>query len=124
MSNVKEEKPTISLDECNRYASTAPLLNNSLCEEKPVLDLKPVVVSVLTGNSFRADKMAENRYMIEPPTFISDTKSYATYKDDLLRWTRITGVKAENQAEVVVHGFDKHLSGLKEKVTIKLFVTS
>ena len=56
----------------------------------------------------------------EPPTFVSETKSYATYKDDLYRWSRITSVPAKQQAEVVVYGLEGHPSGIKEKITTKI----
>ena len=29
----------------------------------------------------------------EPPSFVNNTKSYATYKADLKRWSRITGIE-------------------------------
>ena len=40
--------------------------------------------------------------LIEPPAFISDQKSYAEYKKDLKRWSRICGVEKKLQAEIVV----------------------
>ena len=83
----------------------------SLREEKSVLDS--------TWESQGNVAMASN-YIIEPPGFISDTKSYATYKDDLERWARITGIPAENQADVVVHGLENHPSGIKEKIIINI----
>ena len=53
---------------------------------------------------------------LEPPTFISETKSFETYKRDLERWTKLTKVKAEQQALVVVHHLDGHESGIKENI--------
>ena len=43
---------------------------------------------------------------IEPPTFISETKSFETYKKDLERWALLTEVKPELQALLVVHYLD------------------
>ena len=59
-------------------------------------------------------KMATNRF--EPPAFVSNKKSYATYKADLRRWSRITAIDKKLQAEVVVYSLDGHPSGIKEKI--------
>ena len=57
---------------------------------------------------------------VEPPTFISDKKSYAAYKKDLLMWSRITSVAKTSQAEVVVYGLEGHPTGIKEKIIVNI----
>lgn len=52
----------------------------------------------------------------EPPAFISETKTFATYKRDLKRWAKLTDLKPEQQADMVVHCLDGHSSGIKEKI--------
>ena len=61
-------------------------------------------------------KMATNRF--EPPAFVSNKKSYATYKADLRRWSRITAIDKKLQAEVVVYSLDGHPSGIKDKIEV------
>ena len=56
----------------------------------------------------------------EPPAFISDTKSFATYKRDLNRWTKLTTLAKDKQADMVVHCLDGHSSGIKEKIDTQL----
>ena len=58
--------------------------------------------------------------MLEPPSFVSEKKSYSTYKNDLRRWARITTVKKELQAEVVVYSLEGHPSGIKEKIDVQI----
>ena len=58
--------------------------------------------------------------LIEPPTFISDEKSYAEYKKDLSRWSRICGVEKKLQAEVVVYRLEGHPSRIKEKINTQI----
>jgi hypothetical protein len=57
---------------------------------------------------------------LEPPTFISDKKSYAAYKKDLLMWSRITNVPQASQAEVVVYGLEGHPTGIKDKIIVSI----
>ena len=52
----------------------------------------------------------------EPPSFISETKSFETYSRDLKRWALLTSVKKEMQALVVLHCLD----GIKEKVDAQI----
>jgi hypothetical protein len=59
---------------------------------------------------------------LEPPTFISDSKSYAEYKADLKRWTRICGVDKKLQAEMVVYRLEGHPSHIKEKINTQIGV--
>ena len=63
--------------------------------------------------------MATQR-VLEPPSFVSEKKSYSTYKNDLRRWARITTVKKELQAEVVVYSLEGHSSGIKEKIDVQI----
>ena len=69
-----------------------------------------------TKNS--VSKMSKMSSKIEPPTFLSQTKSYATYKKDLKMWSRITSIEKKLQAEVVVYSLDGHPSGIKEKIQV------
>ena len=69
-----------------------------------------------TNNS--VPKMSKMSSKIEPPTFVSQTKSYATYKKDLKMWSRITSIEKKLQAEVVVYSLDGHPSGIKEKIQV------
>ena len=55
------------------------------------------------------------RVTIEPPAFISETRSYAEYKADLKLWSRITTLAPDVQAEMVVYRLAGHSSGIKEK---------
>ena len=57
---------------------------------------------------------------IEPPVFISDTKSYAEYKADLNLWSRITSLDKKLQADVVVYRLEGHPTRIKEKITTQL----
>ena len=54
--------------------------------------------------------------IIEPPTFISEKKSFDTYKKDLERWGELTTIEKKKQALMVLHYLDGHPSGIKEKV--------
>ena len=58
--------------------------------------------------------------VFEPPAFVSETKSYERYKDDLYMWSRITSVPKKNQAEVVVYSLQGHSSGIKEKIVLNI----
>ena len=53
---------------------------------------------------------------LEPPSFISERKSFETYKRDLERWSKLTDVKPELQAILVIHYLDGDPSGVKEKI--------
>ena len=68
-------------------------------------------VATIKGNMSR---------IIEPPAFISDNKSYAEYKKDLERWSRICGVEKKLQAEIVVYRLDGHPSRIKDKITTQI----
>ena len=57
---------------------------------------------------------------LEPPAFISGTKSYGQYKKDLQMWSRITQVDKKLQAELVVYKLEGHPSGIKEKILTAL----
>ena len=54
--------------------------------------------------------------LIEPPSFISETKSFETYKKDLERWALLTTLDPAKQALLVVHLLDGDASGIKEKI--------
>ena len=53
---------------------------------------------------------------LEPPSFISETKSFEAYKRDVNRWSQLTEVKVELQALLIVHYLDGHSSCAKEKI--------
>ena len=57
---------------------------------------------------------------LEPPSFISDTKSYAEYKQDLQRWSRLTSYDKKLQAELVVQCLDGDPSKIKEKIVSQI----
>ena len=57
---------------------------------------------------------------IKPPSFVSDTKTYAEYKEDLKRWSRLTTLEKKHQADMVVYYLDGHPSGVKEKVVTQI----
>ena len=91
------------------------------------VDVKTVKVETEGGQGGHAGQALSGQPIItmamfnhEPPTFISETKSYAAYKTDLKIWSRITGVPKKNQAEVVVYGLEGHPTGIKEKILLKL----
>ena len=56
----------------------------------------------------------------EPPAFISETKSFATYKRDLKRWAKLTDLEDDQKADMVVHCLDGHASGIKEKIDTQI----
>lgn len=56
----------------------------------------------------------------EPPAFVSDTKTYEQYKEDVLMWSRITPVQKKIQAEVIVYNLEGHPSGIKEKIILNI----
>ena len=53
---------------------------------------------------------------LELPSFISERKSFETYKRDLERWSKLTDVEPELQAVLVVYYLDGDPSGMKEKM--------
>jgi hypothetical protein len=53
---------------------------------------------------------------LEPPRFIDDASGYPEYKRKLQRWSRITKIAAEKQAEYVVYHLEDHPSGIQEKI--------
>ena len=57
---------------------------------------------------------------LQPPSFISDVKTYAEYKEDLKRWSRLTSLDKKLQAEMVVYYLDGHPSRIKEKITTQI----
>ena len=65
------------------------------------------------------DKSDMSRF-IEPPGFISESKSFETYQKDLKRWALLTSVEEEKQALMVLHYLDGHKSGIKEKVDAQI----
>ena len=54
--------------------------------------------------------------ILEPPGFIGETKKFPEYKKDLKRWSRLTSIKPELQAELIVYRLEGHSSNIKEKI--------
>ena len=61
-----------------------------------------------------------SRSSIEPPAFISESKSYVEYKADLNMWSRKTSLDKKVQAETVVYRLERHPSRIKEKILTQL----
>ena len=59
-------------------------------------------------------------FLLEPPAFVSEKKSFAEYKKDLQRWSRLTSLDKSVQAEMVVYRLEGHPSRIKEKITTQL----
>ena len=58
--------------------------------------------------------------ILSTPEFISDTKSFETYKKDLKRWAKFTTIEKKNQAEWIVMHLESHPSGIKEKIDTQI----
>ena len=58
--------------------------------------------------------------ILEPPAFVSEKKSFAEYKKDLQRWSRLTSLDKKVQAEMVVYRLEGHPSRIKEKISTQL----
>ena len=54
--------------------------------------------------------------ILEPPSFIGDSKNFETYEKDLKRWALLCSVEKEKQALLVVHYLDGDPSGIKDKI--------
>ena len=76
-----------------------------------------LAVYLYTAENHKLNIMAK---MIEPPSFISDTKNYTEYKADLLLWSRISSLDKKVQAEMVVYRLDGHPSHIKEKIMTQI----
>ena len=57
--------------------------------------------------------------LMKPPAFISNKKSFATYKKDLKRWTNLTTLEPEKQANMVIH-FIPDDDPIKEKIDTQM----
>ena len=68
----------------------------------------------------RPDQDAKMSTILEPPSFVSEKKSFGEYKKDLLRWSRLTSLDKKVQAEMVVYRLEGHPSRIKEKITTQL----
>ena len=85
-------------------------------EQKLTSTVQEHKVDSKSDRSVKVIKMAT----LEPPAFISSTKSYGQYKKDLQMWSRITQVDKKLQAELVVYKLEGHPSGIKEKILTAL----
>ena len=63
-----------------------------------------------------ADSQDNKMSLLEPPTFISDDKTYDVYKKDLERWARLTSLDKKLHAEMVVYKLGNHPSWIQEKI--------
>ena len=59
---------------------------------------------------------------VQPPSFVSELKSYSEYKADLQRWSRLvtTSLDKKLQAEMVIYHLDGHPSGIKDKIVTQI----
>ena len=89
--------------------------------DKTTNDTKPSSSEFAAANH-RSKTMAVARSnetnMNRPPSFISERKSYAEYKYDLLMWSRISDVPKSRQAETIVFNLDGH--SIKEKIILNI----
>ena len=93
----------------------AQLENIDRVEVKAVRDTTEVSGEVTVLN-----KTPEMSTILEPPSFVSEKKSFGEYKKDLLRWSRLTSLDRKVQAEMVVYRLEGHPSRIKEKITTQL----
>ena len=56
----------------------------------------------------------------DPPQFMDDNSGYPEYRKKLMRWSRITKVKPEKMAEVVLYHLEGHPSGIQTKIDTAL----
>ena len=56
----------------------------------------------------------------EPPKFIDDASGYPEYRRKLERWSRITKVAKQQQAEVVLYHLEGHPSRIQDKIDTAL----
>ena len=54
--------------------------------------------------------------ILEPPGFIGETKKFPEYKKDLKRWSPLTSIKPELQAELIVYRLEGHSSKIQENI--------
>ena len=70
------------------------------------------VVAIATG-ALSSTRMSRSN--MEPPSFISDKKSYVEYKADLNMWSRITSL--DKKIQTVVYRLEGHPSRIKKILT-------
>ena len=61
-----------------------------------------------------------SKMVAEPPSFVSDEKTYAAYKADLELWSNITSVEKGKQAETVTYMLEGDPSRIKEKILTQI----
>ena len=74
------------------------------------------LVATDLGRFFSTDMSSK----YDPPQFIDNLSGYPEYKNKLLRWSRITKVPQNKQAEVVLYHLQGHPSGIQEKADAAL----
>ena len=102
-------------DEGAAEVPNAGSTSKSSLEEEKVSEVK---VEVSDNRSLQST--CNMSKILEPPAFVSDDKSYAEYKFDLKRWSRLCGLDKNLQADMVVYRLDGHPSRIKEKVDTQL----
>ena len=58
--------------------------------------------------------------VLKTPDFISENKSFSSYERDLRRWSRLTTLAKNKQAEWIVLHLEGHPSGIKEKIETQI----
>ena len=91
-------------------------------EDKNAVDTSLQIPKTVLGKvkTSSQSKLATMSSVLEPPSFVSDSKRFSEYKKDLLRWSRLTSVKEELQAEMVVYRLEGHPSNIKEKIVTQI----
>ena len=62
----------------------------------------------VSGEVIDLSKTPKMSTILEPPSFVSEKKSFGEYKKDLLRWSRLTSLDKKVQAEMVVYRLEGH----------------
>ena len=52
--------------------------------------------------------------------FVGQNKSYETYKEELVMWSRTTSLEEKIEVEFIVYSLDGHSSDIKEKIQDKI----
>ena len=81
------------------------MTDSPISEEKVVLQNDPV-----EDKHSSVGNMTQN--VLKTPEFISENKSLATYERDLKRWSRLTTLKKNQQAEWIVLHLEGHPLGI------------
>ena len=120
MSAIEDNKDESQIDTNDVHKSAA--VDARITEEDPhssaSVKTEPDIESSAEADGNLRVVMALKSF--EPPAFISSTKTYEQYKDDLYMWSRITSVPRKQQAEVIVYNLGGHESRIKEKIMLNI----